>query len=126
MQQKTRDIMNYFTDELEQMSKMSFYHWYRLANYSADNYAYLMCGSMKSSINAILLTVLNSRMLVEQVNIKEFIRQASEINRLDDMVSNYTKADESVPYAPHRIQNLLAYAISERGMKSKEKIERWS
>lgn len=126
MEERFKMIRQFAPDELEQMSKMSFYHWYRLANYSADNYAYLMCGSMKSSINAILLTVLNSRMLVEQVNIKEFIRQASEINRLDDMVSNYTKADESVPYAPHRIQNLLAYAISERGMKSKEKIERWS
>ena len=97
--------------KLEKVSKLSFYHWYRLANYSADNYGYLMCGSIKSSIDAVLMLVLNSRLLVQQVNVKEFINQASEINKLDDMVFNYTKADESVPYAPHRIQNLLAYAV---------------
>lgn len=79
-----------------------------------------MCGSMKSSVDAILKMVLNSVMLAEQVDVKEFISQASEINRLDDMVLNYTKADEFVPYAPHRIQNLLAYAVSEHGMKERE------
>ena len=63
-----------------------------------------------------MLMVLNSKMLVQQVNIKEFIGQASEINKLDDMVYKHTKADESIPYAPHRIQNLLSYAVSERGM----------
>lgn len=75
-----------------------------------------MCGSVKSSVDAVLKMVLNSVMLAEQVDVKEFISQASEINRLDDMVLNYTKADESVPYAPHRIQNLLAYVVSERGI----------
>ena len=59
-------------------------------------------------------------MLAGQVDVKEFIGQASEINKLDDMVFNYTKADESVPYAPHRIQSLMAYAVSERGMKARE------
>ena len=31
-----------------------------------------------------------------------------------DTVYRYTKADEAVPYAPHRIQSLLAYAVSDR------------
>ena len=114
MEERFKMIRQLAPNEIEQVSKLSFYHWYRLANYSADNYGYLMCGSIKSSVNAILMMVLNSRMLAEQVDVKEFIGQASEINRLDDMVSNYTKADESVPYAPHRIQNLLAYAVSNR------------
>jgi len=104
-------------NESEKVSKIPFYHWYRLVNYTADNYGYLACGSVKSSVDAILKMVLNSVMLVEQVDVREFIRQASEINRLDDTVYNYTKADEAVPYAPHRIQNILAYAVSERGMK---------
>lgn len=116
MEERFKVIRQMAPNELEQVSKLSFYHWYRLANYSADNYGYLMCGSIKSSINAILLIVLNSKMLVQQVNIKEFIGQASEINKLDDMVYKHTKADESIPYAPHRIQNLLSYAVSERGM----------
>lgn len=113
-------------DELEKISKLSFYHWYRLANYSADNYGYLICGSVKSSVNAILKMVLNSIPLAEQVDVKEFIGQASEINRLNDLIYTYTKADESIPYAPHRIQNLLAYAVSERGMKARNSLERWN
>ena len=115
MEERFKVIRQMAPDQFEKTSKLSFYHWYRLANYSADNYGYLMCGSVKSSVDAILKMVLNSVMLAEQVDVKEFISQASEINKLDDMVFNYTKADESVPYAPHRIQNLLAYAVSELG-----------
>lgn len=118
MEERFKMIRQLAPNELEQVSKMSFYHWYRLANYSADNYGYLMCGSIRSSVDAILMMVLNSKMLAGQVEVKEFIGQASEINKLDDMVFNYTKADESVPYAPHRIQSLMAYAVSERGMKA--------
>ena len=103
--------------QLEKMSKLEFYHWYRLACFSADNYGYLECGSVKGATKAILLIVLNSRLLVENTNIKEFIEQASKINNLDDNISNYTKADEPAPYAPHRIQNILSYAVSERAME---------
>ena len=102
--------------QVEQVSKLSFFRWYRLANYSADNFGYLMCGSVLAAVNAIMLTVLNSRLLVQQTDQNEFINQASEINKLDDEVFNYTKADELVPYAPFRIQNLLAFAESDRGI----------
>lgn len=123
MEERFKMIRQLAPNELEQVSKMSFYHWYRLANYSADNYGYLMSGSIKKSVNAILMMVLNSKLLVGQVDVKEFIGQASEINKLDDMVSNYTKADECVPYAPHRIQSLLAYVVSDRGIKTIEKLK---
>ena len=103
-------------NEFEEISKFAFYSWYRLTNFTADNYGYLTCGSIKNSINAVLKMVLNSGVLASQTDVKEFIGQASEINMLDDDTSNYTKADESVPYAPHRIQNLLAFAVSERSM----------
>lgn len=119
MEERFKMIRQVAPDEFEKMSKLSFNHWYRLVNYSADNFGYLMCGNMNTSIQTILKLVLNSEMLAEQVDVKEFIGQASEINRLDDMVSNYTKADESIPYAPHRIQSLLAYAVSERRMRAK-------
>lgn len=124
MEERFKVIRQMAPDQLEKSSKLSFYHWYRLANYSADNYGYLMCGSVKSSVDAVLKMVLNSVMLAGQVDVKEFISQASEINRLDDMVLNYTKADESVPYAPHRIQSLLAYAVSERGMEALEEMKK--
>ena len=123
MEERFKQIRLVAPKELEEMSKLSFYHWYRLTNFSADNYGYLMCGSMKTAVQTILKLVLNSVMLSEQVDIKEFIGQASEINRLDDTVYNYTKADESAPYAPHRIQNLLAYAVSDRGMKARKELE---
>ncbi len=116
MEERFKAIQRVAPDQLEKISKMSFYHWYRLANYTADNYGYLICGSLKDAVNAILLMVLNSRMLAENTNVKEFIGQASKINMLDDGVYNYTKADESMPYAPHRIQNLMSYAISDRAL----------
>ena len=118
MEERFKYIRSLAPNELEEISKAAFFHWYRLANYSADNYGYLSCGSIKASVNAVLKMVLNSITLAEQVDIKEFIGQASEINKLDDVTYNHTKADEPVPYAPHRIQNLLAYAESERGMRS--------
>ncbi len=104
--------------DLEQISRLKFYHWYRTANYGADNFAYLMCGSLKHAVHAILTIVLNSRMLAEQVNMKEYLNQASRINAMDDTVYNYTKSDEAIPYAPHRIKNLMEYSMSERGMKA--------
>ena len=118
MDERFKYIKKYTINELEEVSKLSFYHWYRLANFTADNYGYLSCGSIKASVNAVLKMVLNSITLAEQVDIKEFIGQASEINKLNDVTYNHTKSDEPVPYAPHRIQNLLAYAESERGMKT--------
>ncbi|MCR5727370.1 MAG: M48 family metallopeptidase [Lachnospiraceae bacterium] len=105
-----------FDDVFEKTSRISFFHWYRLTNYTADNYGYIMCDDLKASVNAIIKMVLNSIELAEQVDIGEFIVQASNINENDDLISNYTKADESIPYAPHRIQNLLAYAVSDRHM----------
>lgn len=117
MEERFKAMRKAMPDRIEEVSRLSFNHWYRMANYAADNYGYAMCGNIKTAVNAILKMVLNSVMLAGQVDIKEFIRQASEINRLDDTVSNYTKADEPMPYAPHRVQNLLAYAVSKRGME---------
>ena len=124
MEEHFRMIRMMAPDQLEQVSRLSFYHWYRIANFSADNYGYLQCGDMRAAVNAILKMVLNSTVLAGQVNIGEFIGQASEINGLDDGVYNYTKSDESLPYAPHRIQNLMAYAVSARGLRARETMER--
>ncbi|MQN01064.1 MAG: hypothetical protein DUD27_07710 [Lachnospiraceae bacterium] len=118
MEERFKGIKALAPEEFEEVSKLSFYHWYRIANFTADNYGYLSCGSIKASVYAVLKMVLNSVALAEQVDIKEFIAQASEINELNDVFYNHTKADEPVPYAPHRLQNLMAYAESERGMKA--------
>ena len=111
LEERLKTMKSVAPTQVEQISKLSFYRWYRLANYSADNFGYLMCGSVSAAVNAIMLTVLNSRLLVQQTDLNEFINQASEINK--------TKADELVPYAPFRIQNLLAFAESDRGINGK-------
>lgn len=118
MEERFKLIKKFAPDGMEEVSRHAFNHWYRLANYSADAYGYLACGNIKAAVHAVLKMVLNSITLAEQLDIREFIAQASEINKLDDVTYNHTKSDEPVPYAPHRIQNLLAYAESERGMKA--------
>ena len=120
MEERFKAMRKAVPDKLEEVSRLSFNHGYRLAIYTADNYWYVMCGGIKAAVDAVLKMVLNSVMLAGQVDIKEFIRQASEINRLDDVVSNYTKADESMPYASHRVQNLLAYAVSQRRIDNRK------
>lgn len=109
-------------DAMEKISKAKFNHWCRLENYNADNFAYLHCQDLTACINAIVAMVLNSKSLAEQIDMKAFIKQASEINKLDDTVSNYTKSDEILPYAPYRVESLLAYAVSKRGMKARKAV----
>lgn len=104
-------------EKLENGKRNKFNKWYRVTNYSADNYGYLLCGDIEASVYAILKMVLNSSVLAQQINILEFVQQASEIDRMDSMVANYTKSDESIPYAPHRIHNILSYTVSERALK---------
>lgn len=103
--------------EIQGILRLEFNKWYRCTNFSADNYGYLCCKNLSDAVHAILKLVLNSVVLAEEVDVMEFMKQTSEINRLHDKVYNYAKLDETVPYAPFRIKNLFAYAVSERGMK---------
>ncbi|QFJ54341.1 M48 family metallopeptidase [Pseudobutyrivibrio xylanivorans] len=108
---------------INKVARNKFNHWYRLENYSADNFAYLYCKDLRASISAIVAMVLNSKILLDQVDMGTFVEQASDITKLDDMVYNYTKADEVIPYAPMRVESLLAYSISVRGMKARKEME---
>ena len=109
---------------IEKTSKMTFHHWFRLENYTADNFAYLMCRDLPSCVNAIIGMVLNSKSMLSEIDVGAFIRQASAINKLDDTVSNYTKADEVLPYAPYRVESIMAYAVSKRGISARKELER--
>jgi hypothetical protein len=109
-------------DLMSKAVKNKFNHWCRLENFTADNFAYLCCKDLRASIDAIVATVLNSKSMLSQVDMKSFIKQASKINKLDDEVSNYTKADETLPYAPMRVESLLSYGISPRGMQARKEI----
>lgn len=102
--------------------KIALYKWHRVMNFSSDNFGYIASGNLKASVNSILLTILNNKTLVKAVNICEYIKQANEINLLDDEVYNNTKLDELVPYGPYRVKNLIAYASSMRAKQAKVQI----
>ncbi|EOU2053473.1 TPA: M48 family metallopeptidase [Clostridium perfringens] len=104
-------------DTFTKTIKASVYKWYRIINYTCDNFGYLMCNDLKTCINAILKTILNSSFLVENINVSEYLNQSIEINKLNDTVYNFTKADEKVPYGPFRIKNLLAFSSSKRAIE---------
>ena len=105
-------------DTLIDTMKIKICQWNRLCNYSADCYGYLKSKNIKVCIDAIIKLILNSIYLAEQVNIKLYIEEAKAINDLDDIVYDYTKLDEMVPYGPHRIKNIIAYASSTRGIEA--------
>ena len=107
---------------IKETSRFKFNHWCRLENYTADNFGYLMCNDLTASINAIVAMVLNSKSMLSEIDMAAFVKQASAINKMDDVVSNYTKSDETMPYAPYRVECLLAYAISKRCVKAKEEL----
>ena len=98
-------------------AKIIFYKWHRVMNFSSDNFALSITGNLKSSIKSIMLTILNNRNLVENININEYLNQGKEIIKLDDEVYKYTKLDELIPYGPFRINNLIQYYSSDRSKK---------
>lgn len=101
-------------DEKSKISKAIMYKWSRVSNYTEDNFGLLVCKDIEVCSKAILKLILNNRYLVENIDISEYIKQTEEINKLNDDIYNYTKADERIPYGPYRIKNLLAYASSSR------------
>lgn len=102
--------------------KCAVYKWSRAVSLSCDNFGYCVCGNLKESIQAVLLTILNNKTLTQNINITEYIKQADEITALDDEVYNNTKLDEIVPYGPYRVKNLISYASSVRAKEGKIRI----
>lgn len=117
---KIVDNVNFIigVDTLIDSMKVKICQWNRLCNYSADCYGYLRSKNIKVCIDSIIKLILNSVYLAEQVDIKSYIEEAAAINKLDDIVYDYTKLDEMVPYGPHRVKNIISYASSKRGIEA--------
>lgn len=117
---KAMEGANFITgiDTFIKTTKSNVYKWYRVINYTCDNFGYLVCKDIEVCKNAIIKTILNSSFLAKSINIKEYIKQAEEISELNDTVYNFTKADEKVPYGPYRIKNLISFASSKRCIDS--------
>ncbi|MFJ8258560.1 M48 family metallopeptidase [Peribacillus asahii] len=103
---------------VEEVARVNFYRWNRLANYSADCFGYLIGMDLQAATQSILKCVLNSEYLAKHINLAEYLKQAEAINELHDPVYEATKSDEQFPYGPFRIKNLIAYASSERAMQA--------
>ena len=96
-------------DITKEVLTIKFAKWQRLSHYTTDRVGLWLCKDIKGSIDAILLMILNSRRLTEKLHLSTYLKQAEEINFLNNKVHQYTKADETIPYGPFRIKQLLAY-----------------
>lgn len=96
--------------------------WSRLSHYSADAFGYAVCGSAPAAIRAIGSLILNSRHLAKELDLLQYMKQAEEINKLDDTVSILAKMDEQVPYGPLRVKNIVQYASSTRGLELRKQL----
>lgn len=93
--------------------RITYANWSRLSHYTADRFGYLVNRKISVCVRTILALVLNNVKLAEKVNVKEYLRQMSDIYLLDDLVSRFSENDETIPYGPLRIKNLLAFASTE-------------
>lgn len=87
------------------------YRYTRLLTYSLDHLGYIVVDDITVATRSILSCVLNSPYLLDHVHVGEFIKQSENINRLNDIVHEFTKKDEEIPYAPHRIKRLISTSI---------------
>lgn len=94
--------------------KLTACQWSRVAEYTADNCAYLLCNDLEASVSAIKKQILNSKKLSDEMKLKSFINQSININKLDSPVSIYSVLDEQIPYGPFRIKELIKFASKER------------
>lgn len=110
-----------FSDSLSKIFKVKYAQWSRVCQFSADNFAFLhtylkrenntcCIGDLKTCLGVMLAMILNNRNLVEVVDLTEYLKSASDIVRLDDPISTFTKNDEKMPYGQFRIKNLIRFA----------------
>lgn len=100
-----------------------FKRWSRISTYTTDACGYLFCGSIHSSISAMMKLIINEPNLVKQLDIIKYINQAKEIEALKETVMVGSKLDEELPYGPYRILELLRYASSVHAKKVRERLE---
>jgi len=114
------DVINLIggTEPIKMSLKIGTFKWRRITEYSSDACAYLLVGNLKSCISAIIKTVLNSTRLPNKVIMKDYLNQANDINKLNTTVAIYTRLDESKPYGPFRVLELIRFISSEKTKKN--------
>ena len=113
-------------DRIKQSLRMVLYPWNRASEYTADCAGYLATGgNLLTSCNAILKSVVRSKVLADQSCVKDFYAQVKEIDSMTGYLANYSKRDDVVPYGQYRIRELIRYASSERGLMALKKVKSW-
>ena len=102
--------------------QITFAAWSRLSHYTADNFGYLVIRDVEVCVRAILALILNNVKLAENINVKEYLKQMTDIYLMDDLVARFSQNDEIIPYGPLRVKNLLAFATREDVINFKEVI----
>jgi len=91
------------------------FRWFQHACFSAENFAIVYTGDVKSSISATLLSIFNERKLSEAIKIDSFIRQIEKIEACIGPAATLEKINEVIPYGPYRILNMLRFVLSDNG-----------
>lgn len=110
------DVINLIggTEPIKMSLKIGTFKWRRITEYSSDACAYLLVGKLKPCISAIIKTVLNSPRLPNKIIMKDYLNQGNDINKLNSTVALYTRLDESKPYGPFRVLELIKFISSEK------------
>lgn len=105
------NLVNLFgtIDALEKAFQLVYYQWYREINHTADIYGLLFCGDLASAASSIIKLIINDKDLSEKVILSDYLNQRDYLVSLKGIISFYTKLDESVPYGPLRIEELLKF-----------------
>ena len=96
----------------------------RCGHFSTDACGFLICGSFKAAVSAILKDILNNSKLVSEVDLRDYMKKVNEIKSMSGKMIDYSKLDEAVPYGPYRVLNLLRFSTTERFSNSILKLSR--
>lgn len=91
------------------------FNWFKLACYSAENFAITFTGSIKDSINATLLMIFNEREMVDSIDINNYLNQIDKIESCIGPNATIEKINEVIPYGPYRVLNMLRFVLTNNG-----------
>ncbi|MFZ2958571.1 MAG: hypothetical protein WA705_16915 [Candidatus Ozemobacteraceae bacterium] len=88
------------------------FSWYKAACFSAERFALSATDDICSSTTAILLTIFNSKKLVDSINLSSYISQIPKIESCLGPAATVEVTNEALPYGPYRILNMITFALS--------------
>jgi len=100
------------------------FNWYKAACFSAERFGLACANEIKASINATLLTILNSKSLVNEIDLSAYLCQISKIESCLGPIATIEMTNEAIPYGPYRILNMLNFAQSEKFLQAADLIKK--